>query len=253
MNDQIAPKNHNNPPSELEFLEENINNRHKHAIEAAEGHIAIANQMPDHFMAQSEADYTTDFIKLMGNLQKELERRRKEEKEPFLRQGDFVDNFFNGVKGKLQAAIDRAAKPLQDWLQRKADEEKAKREADFKLLQEQQAAAMKAASEQSVEQPQERADAIQKAIDISQQTRVAESIAAAPITSMARSTGKTASAALKEEWVGTITDIDQLELIKLRPYISRAALDDAVKRYVKQGGRELAGAEIKKIMVPKVK
>lgn len=243
----LPPKNHNNPPSELEMLGESLTLKYVHSMRSAEGHIDIVARMPDHFSEENEAVFTTDLIKLMQNSAKHLENLRKEEKEPFLRQGQYVDRFFGDYIEKLELAINKARKPLTDWLQRKADAERLAREADAKLLREQQTAALNEAVK-----TQNPADVI-KAVEVSQQVKVAESIAAQPVISMARSTGKAGSAGLVSKWVGTITDIDSLDIVKLKPYISAAELQKALDRFVKQGGRQCDGATIKETTEGKVK
>jgi len=252
---ELPPKNHNNPPSETEYLEENLTLRNVHAIRAAQGHIEMAANIPDHFNEEVEASFTSDLIKLMENCTKELERRRKEEKEPFLRQGQCVDYFFNNIKDSLATSIAKAKKPLGDWLQRKAAKEQADRDADAKMLREQQEAAMREAAnlDRTKVTHEEAERVVQHAINTSQIANVAESIAAAPVTSMARTTTKISTAGLATKWVGTITDVDQLDLNKIRPYISRSELDKAVDRYVKQGGRACDGVLIKEAIEMKVK
>jgi hypothetical protein len=259
LSKEMPPKNHNNPPSETEWLGENLTLRHVQAIRAAEAHCDIVNNMPDHFTDESEASYTSDLIKLMGNLGKELERRRKEEKEPFLRQGQFVDSFFGEIfdkdakgnlSGKLGSAIKKASLPLQDWLDRKARIEREERERVAKDLIAQQEAVLQRAVVTPVEQ---RAAVIEEVADANQAVKVATSIASAPLNSMAKTTGKGSAAALKTIWVGTIKDVDQLDIAKLRAYLPLTELQKAVDRYVKQGGRQLDGCEIKEVTDVKVK
>lgn len=247
---QLPPAGHNKPPSDVEILGEQLTLRHVQAMRAAETHLAVVAQMPDHFTDENEATYTSDLMKLMQNLVKELERRRKEEKDPYLRQGQYVDSFFGEFSDKLQAGIKKAEALMTDWLKRKADAEQAARAADAKMIREQQEAALKVAvAAAGIERPA----AVNHAVELTQQVKVADAIAAAPIASMAASTGKVSRAALATKWVGEITDIDQLELIKLRPYIARAALQDALDRYVRQGGRQCEGAKITETMQAKVK
>lgn len=249
----VATKGHNNPPSELQILEEQLTVKNIHMMRVADDWIAIANQMPENFTEEMEAEYTTDLIKKMQLRAKDFERRRVEEKEPFLRQGQFVDSFFTEYKDKLQAAIDKAAGPLARWLTKKKEAEQAARDADAKLLQEMQASATQTLIAIPEEAPEEqKAQAIQHLVDTSQASRTAQAIAATPISVTA--TGKSGSkGALKTVWVGTIQDTQQLDLHKLRPYITVKALEEALARFVKQGGRQCDGAEIKEVTDVKVK
>jgi hypothetical protein len=243
----IAPKNHNNPPSDLEMLGESLTLKYVHSMRAAEAHIAMVGQMPDHFTDENEASYTTDLIKLMQNCAKHLEGLRKEEKEPFLRQGQYVDSFFGDYINKLSAAIATAKRPLEDWLLRKAQAEQAQRDADAKLLHEQQAAALaRVAAEATPEN-------IKQVIDNAQSVRVAAALVAQPINTMASTAGRSSRAGLATKWVGTITDIESLDIVKLKPYIAVAELDKALARFVKQGGRQCEGAKIIETTESKVK
>ena len=251
LTDSMPPKNHNNPPSDVEWLGENLTLRNVHAIRAAEGHIEMAERIPDHFTAENEAVFTTDLIKLIDNMMKHLENRRAEEKEPFLRQGQFVDSFFGDLKAKLKKAREKADAPLSDWLQRKARAEKEERERMARDIREQQEAALAAAVKA---QGEGRAEAVDKAVTLTQTAKVADSLAAAPITSMAKTVASSGvKSGLATKWVGTVKDVEQLDLAKLRPFIAAAELQKALDRFVKQGGRVCDGAEIRETVEVKVK
>lgn len=247
----LPEKNHNNPPSDVEWLEENLTLRHVHAIRAAEGHIEIAANIPEIFTQENEAKYTADFIKLMENCSKELERRREEEKNPFLRQGQCVDEFFKKLKNGLDESIKKAKIPLYAWIIKKATEEKQAREADARILIEQQQAAVKAAVSTTGEISSE--NAVQNVVEIAQQVKIAESLAAAPFKTLASTSGRVADARLATKWVGTIKNVEELELVKLRPYIAIAELQKALDRYVRNGGRDCLGAEITEVTGVSVK
>lgn len=256
----LPPKNHNNPPSDIEMLGETLTLKFVHLMRPCDDKLEIAKKMPGKFTDENEAAYTIDFIKESVGLQKTLERARKQEKDPFLRQGQYVDTFFGEYTDKLQTVIDKAQASLNEWLQRKAKAEQEARDADAKMLREQKEAAFTAAAdfaparaEDGYETTAERAQAVEKAIEISQQARVAEAIAAAPLTSMARSVSDTGSAKLATKWVGKIADVEQLDLHKLRPYLTLPELQKALDRFVKAGGRSCDGADIKETLEAKVK
>lgn len=242
---ELPPKNHNNPPSDIEMLGETLTLKHVHLMRAAESHAAIASQMPDHFTEESEAVYTVDFIKLMQNCIKELERRREEEKEPFLRQGQYVDGFFREYRTLVENAISKASNLLTDWLRRKADKEREEREADAKMLLERANATLQQANAGK--------ETVENAVEAVQVATIAQSLAAAPIATLSSSTGKAARAGLTSKWSGTIKDIDKLDIIKLKPYIAVAELEKALARFIKQGGRQCEGCAIGEMMESKVK
>lgn len=241
----LPPKNHNNPPSEVEMLGETLTLKYVHSMRSAEGHIAMAKNIPDHFEIESDAVWTTDFIKLMQNSAKHFENLRKEEKEPYLRQGQYVDTFFGEYIKNLEAAIAKAKIPLDDWLKRKADAERAEREADAKLLQER--------ATDIVTQANAGTTSVEHAVEAVQEAAIAKSIAALPTTGMARTSGKASSAGLNTKWVGIVTNVEQLDLTKLRPYLSLTELQRALDRAVKAGLRQCNGADISEAVSVKVK
>jgi hypothetical protein len=231
----LPPKNHNSPPSELEILQENLTTRYVHLMRDADAKEKLSQKIPAQFTAQNEADFVSDYIAEIGQLQKSLEAARKEEKEPFLRQGQAVDEFFKDYKDKLEDAAGKAKIPLTNWLKKCAAEEQARRDAELKLAQEAAAAAI---------QHVVTADDAQKAVEARETAIVAQKVAAAPVVSMASATGKYSKAGLKKEWVGTITDITKVDLEKLRAYIKPEAIQVALNAYVKMGGRACEGCSI---------
>lgn len=247
----IAPKNHNNPPSELEYLSENLTLRHVQFIRTAEEKVSISLKIPDKFTEQNEADYTTSFIKSMQDLIKQAEKNRKEEKEPYLRQGDFVDDFFGGLKKKLSDAILRASAPLDAYLIKQRDEEAARREAEAAAMRKEAQAAIEAAAANKA--PEKAPELIEHAITMTQVVKTAEIVAAAPINSMASTTVKGARGSLKTEWNGIIVDVAQLDLHALRPYMTIVDLQKAVDRFVRAGGRKCEGVKITETTGVKVK
>jgi hypothetical protein len=205
----------------------------------------LADKIPAEFTAQNEADFVSDYIAEIGLLQKSLESARKEEKEPFLRQGQAVDEFFKDYKVKLDSAVDKAKIPLTNWLKKCAAQEQARRDAEAAKLRAEAAVAvqqMGMAAIQNLATP----DDIAKATQAQEAAIVADKVAAAPVVSMAAATGKYSSARLKEQWVGTIEDITQVDLEKLRAYIKPEAIQVALNAYVKMGGREVKGCVIQK-------
>ena len=251
---ELPPKNHNNPPSEVDFLDENLRKRHAQAMKAADGHLDIIAKIPEALTKENEAKYITDLVALMQNLVKEVERRRKQEKDPFLRQGDYVDSFFGDIKKRLQAGIDGASAKLGAYLKQKAKAEQEERDAIAKLLAERaEAAADKLQAPEPDQTKEERNEAVQKVIHTVEAAKVAQSIAAAPVATMTRAQGSIAGAGLVNKWVGTVKDVDQLDLTKLRPYLPPKELQAALDRAVKAGCRQCNGAEIKEVLDVKVK
>lgn len=250
-----APRNHNNPPSELEMLGENLTLRYVGVIRQAEEHGALSAQFPEVFTEQLEADFTSDFIKKALACYKDLEAARKDEKEPFLRQGQYVDTFFNNLKDGLSSAIETADKPLKAYLQKQAREEQERREKDAEDMRKLQVSAFKDVQELAPgsQHTEETTKAVEHLVTMNQVVAIADKDAQAPIVTMAAAGGKVSKARLTEKWVGTLADRNQLDLMALRPYLTDAALQVAINQFVKMGGRTLLGAKIEKEINVKVK
>jgi hypothetical protein len=241
---ELPPKNHNSPPSELEILKENLTLRYVHLMRDAEAKNALSAKIPEVFTAQNEADFVSDYIAEIAQLQKSLESARKEEKDPFLRQGQAVDEFFKEYKDNLEDSVGKAKIPLTAWLKKAAAEEQARRDAELKLAKEAAAAAI---------QHVVTADDAEKAVEAQHVADIAQKVAAAPVVSMAAATGKYSKSSLKKEWVGTIVDIGKVDLEKLRAYIKPEAIQVALNAYVKMGGRACDGCLIEETVKVGVK
>jgi len=237
---ELPPKSHNNPPSDLEILEDRLAIRHVSLIRDVDAKNNLATKIPAVFTEQGDATFVSDFIKEIYELQKSLKSTHKEEKEPFLRQGQLVDEFFNSRIKSLADSILKASAPLEAWLRKCAAEEQARRDAEAtRLRKEQESAIIQAAQKPTEESVANVAVAVEAA-------HVAQQVAAAPVVSMAAATGKYSRAALKEDWVGEIKVLGDVDLEKLRAYIKPEALQVALNAYVKMGGRECKGCVIEK-------
>lgn len=251
----LPPKNHNNPPSDVEYLKENLELRNINLLVQLTEFEGFTKKIPANFTEQNEADFITDWISKVKKLQSTLEGQRKAEKEPLLRQGQFVDTFFGDHKNRAGVLIDLAMKPLDAYLQKRADTEKREREAEAELLRQEQQRAFEAvqALPAGSQGQAETVQAVEHLVTMTNVAAIAEKIAEAPVISMASSKGKFSKAGLVKKWVGTITSKADLDLNALRPYITDAALETAVNAYVKFGGRTLHGAKIEEITETKVK
>lgn len=255
MTTALPPKNHNQPPDELEYLRDNLELRHIALLQEADAHVQLSLKMPETFESDVDANFTTDFIKKIKVCQSALEKERKKEKEPFLRQGKFVDAFFGSLDITLERVIDKANIPLRAYLLKKAIAEAAIRAEEARTMEAEKQRAFEVV--QTMPRNSQGAEETTKAIDhlVTMQgvSDIANKSAAMPVTSMAAATGNFARAALVKKWVGTVLDINMLDLHTLRPYFKPSEFQDAVDRFVKQGGRTLEGARIEEIIDTSVK
>ena len=253
--DFLPPKNHNNPPTDLELLKEEVLLRHIDVVQEADKYIALATKIPPTFGNDEEANFVSDFIKKVKKCTKALEKSRKEEKEPYLRKGDYVYGIFSEIITKLNLAADRANIPLTGYLNKKAYEEQKAREAEFAALNAEREKALAEVQKMVTQAPQMHTfmEAVDHLNTVSHVAEVAQKAAEAPIAAMAQAQGTISQAALVKTWQGKLVNLETLDLNKLRLFISRGALEDAITRFVKNGGRQCDGVEIKEIVEAKVK
>jgi len=201
----------------------------------------------------------TDFLGQIGEWKKHVEALFSEEKQPWLAGSRAVDTFFNGVRGML-AKADKAVRDKQDMYLRQVAErerqerlarEQAAREA-AEALRKQAAEAERLAREQNAPPPSE---AVQQELLIAAtalETRADEhkESAAAKVSSMTQVRGDHGkTAALRDNWIFDGLDRETIDLEKLRPYLTLADLEKAVRAAIKAGARpkEVDGVEVQPI------
>ena len=201
----------------------------------------------------------SDMIKDISKYDKRVEALRVDEKEPFLESGRVVDGFFKEQAGKLQKAQRSLNDILTTYLNDKAERERAERIAREKLERERAEEARRVADEalraaQEAEAARRSADAdalLNKALAADQkatmqevqQLRAERDVAARP-ADMARTRGVSSLATLTTSWESEVQDFEAIPLDILRPHIPRAAIEQAIRSFVRAGGRELAGVKI---------
>ena len=243
----LPPKSHNNPPSDVELLGESLILKHVSLIRQAQDYVALADRIPEKLSEQDEANFVTDKIKEIMECQKSLKSAHKEEKEPFLRQGQYVDSFFNDEVKKLTLAIEKANLPLGKFLKEQAAIEQKRRDDEAAVLRQ----AAQDAMANAVISPS--VDTMEQAVISKGVADFAVKVASVPVQTMAVARGTYSTASLKKEWVGTITDIANIDIEKLKPYIKMEALQVALNTYVKMGGRMCTGCTIEETISTKVK
>lgn len=191
-----------------------------------------------------------DFVKQINAALKAGEAARTNAKEPYLAGGRAVDGVFGPIKDRLT----RAKKGLTDrigvYQRAKAEAERRVRMEEERKAREAEESARRAAAEAeaalSTEDDLEKAiaaeEAAKKAAEAAQATARASSASAAELSRTRGDLGSVAS--LRTMWTGEMVDRYQLDLESLRDHIPQTALDQAIRSFVKAGGRELRGARI---------
>ncbi|WP_347822776.1 hypothetical protein [uncultured Planktomarina sp.] len=120
----MLPNDHNNPPSPVELFAEQI--------------ASITSQV-DVFgdINEDNAGAANDLIKRAGQIAKEIDQKRKNEKQPHLDAGREIDGTYNPLKEKAASSVTPLKKALAAHIsEQKRIAEQARREAEEKARKE---------------------------------------------------------------------------------------------------------------------
>jgi hypothetical protein len=179
-------------------------------------------------------------------LSKKIETSRKEQVQPFLDAESTVNDFLKRELPNRLAALKSNLETISTAYQRKkAKREQDRREAEAaaarKLVDE---AAAKVAAAVKTGDVQAATAAVKQADSLTTFANKATAAAAAPVNSMAKVTTDAGSASLVDNWTFDELDLDKIDLIALRPFFPRAAVEQAMRAFIKSGRREIVGARI---------
>ncbi len=190
-------------------------------------------------------------------LAKKVEDARVTAKEPFLTGGRDVETFFastfgQAVKKPLTGRLGRIMEAFQAIGDAYAEEKAAKERAEAqaradKLRKEEEARQELARKAEEAGRAKTAVNHEAKAEISALQAAEAEAVANAPAADLVRTeteSGLTVSA--KAPWIFEIieAEYDTIDLLKLRPYFSRDAVEKAIGFAVRQGLREISGVKI---------
>lgn len=250
----LAIIGHNNPPSEIDIVTAKLV-----ALESA-----IKKKLadvPPCFNLQDDdekgAGQITEAVKSFSHIKREVESAHKAAKAPYLECGKACDAW----KREQEALIDALRKPYEDslksFLSRKEDrarialaEREAAARAEAMALAEQarmEAESLVAEAADSHSIPDTANELLTAAIHKEQEANMLQSHAEMVKSNdlaKVRAAHGAASASQSTVWSGEVESYITIDLEPLRPYLSRDAIDKAVKAYAKDGGRELRGAKI---------
>lgn len=252
MNDQtnVATNiGHNQPPEDV--LTERLTEDHAVLLKRTDDLIEAADRVPDVIEDEESAGKVTDFIKQLQACMKNAEGIRVKEKEPYLEGSRRVDGFF---KNKISEPIGKTKVMIEQRLtvyqRKKAAEEKTRRDEEQRLAQEEANRLRKEAEEQAaaLEEEADLPDAVaaEESAKVAEAAAVkAENAANEKPAEMSRSRGDHGGlASLRTVWSFTDLDRDTIDLEALRSYIPLSAIEQAVRAFIKAGGRELKGARV---------
>jgi len=213
--------------------------------------------LPEKIASKEDHDAIADMIKTIRDAGKGIDGSREAEKSPYLLGGAAVDGFFKPLVQRLTVASDILYGRLQTYLREKAAEERRQREeaaakaaAEAARKRREEDAAREAAeaarrADYRARHEARAAQAAQDADNAEGRARAAELDALVKPAELARTrSDQGALSTLKSEWTFTVDDYDAIPLDKLRPYITRENIEKAIRQFVKNGNRELAGVNI---------
>lgn len=245
-----APLGHNAPPSPIEELRDRL------AVETAalatrrDELMASADRAPTEVTDEDTSGKIGDLVKLITTAYKNAEKARIGTKEPYLEASRAVDGFFGKITLPLEAAKARLVKRLDAYQTQKvmAARRAAEEQARTARAQADALAAEALAREAAAKASAPAAPVLDMAVAAEKVAIAAETLAAAKPAELSRIRGDLGSLQSQTMvWVGTLTNRATLDLEALRQHIPVDALEQAIRSYVKAGGRVLTGAKIEEV------
>lgn len=250
MPDTLATTGHNAPPADAAPVRDRLVDDYGQMLARKDELLAAIDRVPATVDDEPTAGKVTDFIKQIAAAIKNANAARVSEKEPYLDGGRQVDGFFKNLTDPLEKGKKAVEARLTEYQRRKAQEERRKREEAERIAREEaEAKAREAAERAAALATDDDLDAAIAAEDAASQAaadaHAAEKAADAKPAELSRSRGEYGGvASLRTFWDFKDLDRASLDLEPLRTHIPAAALDQAVRSYIKAGGRELRGVVI---------
>jgi hypothetical protein len=246
MHQLNANMGHNMPPSDLDIVKSRL------ADEEAGIRKSLASicdmALPDAIESEAVAGEVTERIKSLKSVKTKLTTSHKGLKAPYLECGREVDKWKNMLGLEIDALCAKAAAPLNSFLALKEEQE---RQRQIKAAKQEREKAEKLALEAGQCQEAGIADVAGELLDAaiereSVANRIGKNIAFARASDLAktRSLGGS-SASRKTAWVGTIVSLQGIDLEALRNYLPQETIQKALNAFIRSGGRQCGGAEIK--------
>lgn len=207
-------------------------------------------RVPETIEDEETAGRVADFIKQIQAAIKNANAKRVDTKEPFLEGGRLVDGFFKGITDPLGVDKKAVEKPLTVYQQKKAAEEQRRRDEEaLRARDEAERQAREAAEAAAALETEDQLDGAVAAEDAAKQAeeaaRKAQREAAAKAADMSRNRGDHGGvASLRTYWTFEVEDIHEVDLETIRAHLPISAVEQAIRSYVKAGGRELRGVRI---------
>tara|TARA_Y100000310_G_scaffold219805_1_gene221224 strand:+ start:1450 stop:2232 length:783 start_codon:yes stop_codon:yes gene_type:complete len=250
---------HNEPPLDAEPIKDRLTEDHADLLKRRQELVDAQERVPACDTPEAAAKIG-DYIKQLSSCMKDADGRRVKEKEPYLEGGRRVDGFFKDVKESLEKIKAKCGKALTEYQKEVARQERialaAKAEADAKAAKEaEEEAARKlevATADAHLEEAVEAEETAIEAADEAAKSQKAADQSAADL-SRTRSTNGGSVSSLHTIWTFRDLDRETIDLEALRPYLTKADIEKALRAYIKTGAREIKGAVIFEDQVSRVR
>ena len=236
MDTETATIGDNKPPSPIDELRNRLEDDYGAVLARRDELLASVERMPDTVNDDAMAGKFGDQIKLISSCIKKADSHRKAEKEPHLEGGRAVDGWFKAITEPLEKAKGLAQAPLAAYERQKAAAERRRLEDEAKRQREE---AERAAQDAKTD------DDLDTAVATEETAQDAEVKANASNADLSRTRGDYGSvSSLRTTWKHDGLDRDRLNLEALRPHLTEDAIHQAIRSFIKAGGRNLAGVRI---------
>lgn len=249
---------HNRAPFDIDFIREELADEHRSLLERRDELLAAGARVPA-IDNEDAARKVTDFIRQIAAATKAADAARVAAKEPYLEGGRVVDGFFRPIMDPLSDLKKSVERRLTDYLREKEAQARREREEQQRLAREaaERARAEAEAKAKALADEQSLSAAIEaeKAAETASADLVkAEQAADVKAAELSRTRGEYGSvASLRTQWVFDEINRETIDLEALRHHLPTAALETAVRSFIKAGGRELRGTTIYETTIANVR
>lgn len=242
---QAAVIGHNNPPSDIDIINERLNQS-----EADIRNLMAFGDAPDAIADEQEAGRITQTIKNAKAVIAKVTDTHKTLKEPYLECGKACDAWKRRLEAEITDIVKKFSAPLNAFLEAKAKEERERQLAAARAEQAKAEALQREAVAHENAGIQDTANELMDAAVHSEfvADQIVSNVIHATPSQLAKSRSfEGATASQKLVWTGEINNLAAMNLNALRDHFKLEDIQKAVNSFVRNGGRELDGVVIKQV------
>lgn len=239
MLDEIpAMIGHNNPPSEIEILQQRLD-----GYEIQKDFDRLSSRaIPSEIADDKQAGEISDYIAAVKKTVDSVSEIHAKEKKPFWDAGKAADKWKNDFTESFQGLSKKASAPLFVWNKKKeAEEQERERQIAAKARENSEKLAAQAEAHAKEGLADTANDLMDAAIQEEQKAALIQSNS--NVVSV-KSSGGFSSSGIQKTWVGEIESQAAIDLEALRNYFKPDEILSALNRAVKDGKRDIRGTRI---------